>query len=67
MGIFGDKEWGAFQPGAHGWALGFKYVPLKNMEWETFVMRSSAHSTIYYHKDEGYHRNFVRTMVDYHF
>lgn len=27
VGIFGDKEWGALQPGSKGWILGFKYVP----------------------------------------
>lgn len=67
VGIFGDKEWGALQPGSKGWILGFKYVPAKNIEWETFYEMATAQNTLYGHKNETYHRNFVRTMVDYHF
>ena len=67
VGIFGDKEWGALQPGSKGWILGFKYVPAKNIEWETFYEMATAQNTLYGHKNETYHRNFVSTMVDYHF
>lgn len=67
VGIFGDKEWGALQPGARGWILGFKYVPMKNVEWETFYELSTAYNTLYGHKNETYHRNFIRTMMDFHF
>jgi len=67
VGLFGDKEWSAFQPGSKGWAVGFKYVPMKNMEWETFYVGSTAHDTKYGCWQNQYHRNFLRTMVDYHF
>lgn len=67
VGIFGDKEWGALQPGSKGWIFGFKYVPAKNIEWETFYEYATAQNTLYGHKNETYHRNFLRTMVDYHF
>lgn len=67
VGIFGDKEWGALQPGLKGWIFGFKYVPAKNIEWETFYEYANAQNTLYGHKGETYHRNFLRTMVDYHF
>lgn len=67
VGIFGDKEWGALQPGSKGWIFGFKYVPAKNIEWETFYEYANAQNTLYGHKGETYHRNFLRTMVDYHF
>lgn len=67
VGLFGDKEWSAFQPGSKGWAVGFKYVPLKNMEWETFYVGSTAHDTKYGCWQNQYHRNFLRTMVDFHF
>ena len=67
VGIFGDKEWSAFQPGSKGWAVGFKYVPMKNLEWETFYEGATAFDTRYGLLDHKYHRNFVRTMVDYHF
>ncbi len=67
VGIFGDKEWGALQPGSHGCILGFKYVPMKNIEWETMYEFSTAYNTLYGHKNETYHRNFLRTQVDFHF
>lgn len=67
VGIFGDKEWSAFQPGSKGWAVGFKFVPMKNLEWETFYEGATAFDTRYGLLDHKYHRNFVRTMVDYHF
>ena len=67
VGLFGDKEWGALQPGSRGWILGFKYVPAKNVEWETFYQASTAHPTLYGQKNETYRRNFFRTMIDYHF
>ena len=67
VGLFGDKEWGAFQPGSKGWAFGFKYVPLKNVEWETFYLDAKAHDTKWGAWDNVYSRHFLRTMVDYHF
>ena len=44
-----------------------QYVPAKNIEWETFYEYANAQNTLYGHKGETYHRNFLRTMVDYHF
>lgn len=67
VGIFGDKEWGLLQPGSHGWVVGFKYVPVKNVEWETMYEYATAQNTLYGHKNESYHRNFIRTQVDFHF
>lgn len=67
VGIFGDKEWGLLQPGSHGWVVGFKYVPVKNVEWETMYEYATAQNTLYGHKNEYYHRNFIRTQVDFHF
>lgn len=67
VGIFGDKEWGLLQPGSHGWVVGFKYVPIKNVEWETMYEYATAQNTLYGHKNEYYHRNFIRTQVDFHF
>jgi hypothetical protein len=67
VGIFGDKEWGMLQPGSRGWIFGFKYVPIKNVEWETCYQFANAQDTRYGKRDGSYHRNFIRTQVDYHF
>lgn len=67
VGMFGDKEWGLLQPGSHGWVIGCKYVPAKNIEWETMYEYATAQNTLYGHKNEAYHRHFLRTQVDYHF
>ena len=67
VGIFGDKEWGLLQPGSHGWVVGFKYVPIKNVEWETFYHFGTAQDTRYGMRNNTYHRNFIRTQIDYHF
>ena len=67
VGMFGDKEWGLLQPGSRGWVLGFKYVPAKNIEWETMFSTTTAQNTLYGHKHESYRRNFIRTQIDYHF
>lgn len=67
VGMFGDKEWGLLQPGSHGWVFGFKYVPAKNIEWETMYEYATAHNGLWNKKDQTYHRNFLRTQIDYHF
>ncbi|BAL82167.1 hypothetical protein SELR_04590 [Selenomonas ruminantium subsp. lactilytica TAM6421] len=67
VGVFGDKEWGALQPGSRGWILGFKYVPAKNIEWETFYEFAKMHKITWGDTDKTYHRNFIRTQIDYHF
>ena len=67
VGMFGDKEWGLLQPGSRGWVFGFKYVPAKNLEWETMFSVATAQNTLYGHKNETYRRNFIRTQIDYHF
>lgn len=62
VGMIGDDEWGSHAPGLKGWTLGFKYVPGKNIEWETFgqwaVDRNGG---------DRYIRHLVRTQMDYHF
>lgn len=67
VGMFGDKEWGNFQAGSRGWVVGFKYVPAKNIEWETYYQYSTAQNTLYGHKNEYYKRKFITTQIDYHF
>lgn len=63
--IAGDDEWGSLfyngSAGAKGWILGFKYIPWKNIEWETLY----GHQ--YQISESGNTRNLVRTQMDFHF
>lgn len=57
-----DDEWGSLPGNAKGWVLGVKYVPYKNIEWETFYSQQKNHD------DHGeFDRNLFRTQVDFHF
>lgn len=67
VGVFGDKQDGAFHAGNKGWAFGFKYVPIKNVEWDTMYLTADAFDTTYGHKLNKYKHNFLRTRVDFHF
>ena len=60
--IAGDDEWGSLPNNMKGWILSFKYVPWKNVEWETFYSRQKA---IQCKNDVS--RDLVRTQVDFHF
>lgn len=68
VGVFGDKQDGAFHSGNRGWVFGFKYVPAKNIEWDTFYMRANATKMVW-GADRGaaYHHTMLRTRVDFHF
>ncbi len=64
----GDDEWESLRisgpgnaDGTKGWILGFKYVPYKNIEWETLY----AHEKHLNDNDET--RKLARTQVDFHF
>lgn len=61
--LAGDDEWNSTWNGTKGWILGFKYVPLKNVEWETFY----SGQTRKYDQAGEYDRKLVRTQVDFHF
>lgn len=65
--IMGDEEWGLLKPGSKGWVFGFKYVPAKNIEWETMYEIADMYSGFYGEKDQQYKRDFIRTQVDFHF
>ena len=64
FGRFGDlghdEEWGSLVSDTKGWFLGFKYVPWKNVEWETFYSRQNGIC-------ESSTRNLLRTQIDFHF
>ena len=65
--IMGDEEWGLLKPGSKGWVFGFKYVPAKNVEWETMYEIADMYDGTYGLKDTQYKRHFIRTQVDFHF
>ncbi|WP_033170016.1 hypothetical protein [Selenomonas sp. ND2010] len=68
VGVFGDKQDGAFHSGNRGWVFGFKYVPAKNIEWDTFYMKANATKMVWgAGRGEAYHHNMLRTRVDFHF
>lgn len=61
--IAGDDEWGSTPSGTKGWIFGVKYVPCKNVEWETLY----SHQTRGYDQSWEYNRNLLRSQVDFHF
>ena len=68
VGVFSDKQDGAFHSGNRGWVFGFKYVPAKNVEWDTFYMTANATKLVWDgHRGEKYRHNMLRTRVDFHF
>ena len=61
--LAGDDEWGSTWNGTKGWIVGFKYVPWKNVEWETLFSRQKRD----YGTSAEYNRSLLRTHLDYHF
>ena len=62
--IGGDDEWGSTPFGSKGWIVGFKYVPTKNVEWETLFSQQKCD---FAKGDEAFDRSLLRTQVDFHF
>lgn len=61
--LAGDDEWNSTWNATKGWIVGFKYVPAKNVEWETLY----SDQTRGYDQDWEFDRKLVRTQVDFHF
>lgn len=61
--LAGDDEWGSTPNGTKGWIVGLKYVPWKNVEWETLY----SNQTRGYDQNWEYDRQLFRTQVDFHF
>ena len=61
--IAGDDEWGSTPFGSKGWIVGVKYVPAKNVEWETLYSQQKCD----YAGSNPYDRRLFRTQVDFHF
>lgn len=61
--IAGDDEWGSTPFGTKGFIFGVKYVPWRNVEWETLY----SHQKRNYDTSSEWTRNLIRTQVDFHF
>lgn len=61
--IGGDDEWGSLQKDSKGWIFGVKYVPWKNVEWETLYENATQDMST----SNPYTRRLVRTQMDFHF
>ena len=59
-----DDLWGSRKSGSKGWMVGFKYVPVKNVEWHTMY---SQQKMKYAEGANAFDRNLFRTEVDFHF
>lgn len=68
--VWADDAWGSLLKDSKGWTVGVKYVPAKNIEWETFFQWSdcnmSSTSTDWW-ADRQFTRRLFRTQIDYHF
>ena len=62
--IWADDAWGSILKDSRGWTVGFKYVPWKNVEWETLYQRSRC---LMSDPNNNFERNLIRTQLDYHF
>ena len=65
--IWADDAWGSILKDSKGWTVGFKYVPWKNIEWETFYQRSDCNMSNPGGGKNPFRRNLIRTQLDYHF
>ena len=61
--VAGDDEWGSTPFGSKGWIVGVKYVPVKNVEWETLYSQQKCG----YASSDPFDRRLFRTQVDFHF
>lgn len=63
-----DDEWASLPADTKGWILGVRFVPFKNVVWETFYSvqkrnRALDPSDPYYKRN----RDLFRTQLDFHF
>ncbi|WP_182186327.1 S-layer homology domain-containing protein [Pectinatus frisingensis] len=60
-----DDEWNSLPSDTKGWIVGVKYVPYKNVEWETFY--ADQKRNIDTADDHNATRHLFRTQIDFHF
>ena len=61
--IWSDDSWGSIPHGSKGWTFGFKYVPWKQVVWETMYIISDRN----FQSWNPYKRRLVRTQLDFCF
>jgi len=61
--IWSDDSWGSIPHGSKGWTFGFRYVPWKQVVWETFYVISDNN----YKSWNPYKRHLLRTQLDFCF
>lgn len=59
-----DDEWGSLKLDSRGWIFGVKYVPWKNVEWETMYESAITNAS---DAATRYTRHLFRTQMDFHF
>lgn len=63
-----DDEWNSLPTDMKGYILAFKFVPVKNVVWETFYSRQNRnYSGTIGGCERGEHRDLIRTQLDFHF
>lgn len=65
--IWNDDAWGSILRNSKGWSVGIKYVPMKNVEWETMYEIADCNKDPYPYGVQPYKRHLFRTQIDYHF
>lgn len=63
-----DDEWGSLPADTRGWLVGFRYVPYKDVVWETFYsdQKQNCSGTSEDMKQKA-KRHLFRTQLDFHF
>ena len=66
--IMSDENDGAIKQNSRGWSLGFRYVPWKNVVWETkyVISKNNMHQWNSWDNNE-YTRKLLRTHLDFYF
>lgn len=64
-----DDEWNSLPSDMKGWFLGVKYIPYKNVEWETFYSDQTRYTsgTAADSASNNAKRHLFRTQIDFHF
>ena len=65
--IWADDSWSSVLRNSKGWTVGFRYVPWKNVEWETFYELADCNMKRYSWSSPTYKRHLLRTQMDFHF
>ncbi len=65
--IWNDDAWSSVLRDSKGWTIGFRYVPWKNIEWESFYEIADCNMHPYSWGAQPYTRHLVRTQLDFHF